>query len=566
MSEYEDILRQIGSFGPYQRRAFIFVNMFETPLAWAMLAPILLNAKVDWFCPDWSQVYVNYTDSSGNLSTLSINSWDEYDLYHHILGNGTNIPVPSLLNYCPENNTVCPGIKFDSKDGLSSIVTQWSLVCGNAYVTELITSIQMGGVLLGALLTGQLADQFGRRQILFIEHAMLVIVWFCSAFAGDWYTYAVLRFIIGGLIGGVLVVNFVLPLELVTPEWRTFCGCIGLWAVGLMFMSLWGYFIRDWQYLVIATSTASTFILLSWWFVPESPRWLLSRGRIKKAVKILTTMAKYNKKPIPDFSRLRQFAEKEKKLREGRRKYSYWHLCRTPVATKNTLILMYGWFVASCVYYGLNFNTKNLTGNFYLNIFLSGLVEIPALFFVVLVHNRLGRRLTVSMLMLISGVFCFSILIIEQVTGKSDAMPWLTVTLAMIGKAGISGGWAALQVFSAEIFPTVIRNIGVGSCSFSARIGGIVAPQFVLLGETIASPLPFTIFGCAAIVAGFLVWFLPETKGKSLPDTLEIEVVNPPTANNSNVSNGMEEAVSLQTLTLGNTDYSVNAESNTVQK
>ena len=64
---------------------------------------------------------------------------------------------------------------------------------------------------------------------------------------------------------GVLVVNFVLPLEIVTPEWRTFCGCIGLWAVGLMALALWGYFIRDWQYLVIATSTASVFILLAWW-------------------------------------------------------------------------------------------------------------------------------------------------------------------------------------------------------------------------------------------------------------------------------------------------------------
>ena len=75
----------------------------------------------------------------------------------------------------------------------------------------------------------------------------------CSTF-GNYFFFA-----------GVLVVNFVLPLEIVTPEWRTFCGCIGLWAVGLMALALWGYFIRDWQYLVIATSTASVFILLAWW-------------------------------------------------------------------------------------------------------------------------------------------------------------------------------------------------------------------------------------------------------------------------------------------------------------
>jgi hypothetical protein len=44
-------------------------------------------------------------------------------------------------------------------------------------------------------------------------------------------------------------------------------------------------------------------------FVPESPRWLLSRGRVKKAERILTNMAKYNNKPVPDFSKLRQYSE-----------------------------------------------------------------------------------------------------------------------------------------------------------------------------------------------------------------------------------------------------------------
>ena len=65
--------------------------------------------------------------------------------------------------------------------------------------------------------------------------------------------------------------------------------------------------------------------------------------------------------------------------------------------------------------------------------------------------------------------------------GKLEELATLTIVLAMVGKAGISGGWAALQVFSAELFPTVVRNIGVGSCSFSARIGAIVAPQIVFL-------------------------------------------------------------------------------------
>ena len=55
------------------------------------------------------------------------------------------------------------------------------------------------------------------------------------------------------------------------------------------------------------------------------------------------------------------------------------------------------------------------------------------------------------------------------------------VILAMLGKFCISASYAIIYVFSAELFPTVVRTIGVGSGSFCARIGGILAPQIGLL-------------------------------------------------------------------------------------
>lgn len=60
-------------------------------------------------------------------------------------------------------------------------------------------------------------------------------------------------------------------------------------------------------------------------------------------------------------------------------------------------------------------------------------------------------------------------------------MNWLTIVLAMLGKLAITSSYGTVYVFSTEQFPTVIRNAGLGACSMSARIGGILAPYINLL-------------------------------------------------------------------------------------
>ena len=149
-------------------------------------------------------------------------------------------------------------------------------------------------------------------------------------------------------------------------------------------------------------------------------------------------------------------------------------------------------------------------------MFLSGLVEIPAVLFVVFVNNRWGRRYTLAFLMLIGGASCITVMFAVLVRPDLIAV---TTALAMIGRAGITGGWATAQIFAAEVFPTVIRNIGIATCSMSARIGGIVAPQIVFL-DAVSMSLPYVVFGGLGLVCGLLAFALPETKNEPLPENL----------------------------------------------
>lgn len=505
MRDFDDVLEEIGPFGPFQITVFVLVSLFETPTAWAMFLQVFVAADQPWICSS----SLHATENNGSAASGTS--------YGNLTFGYERTETESLEERCRSvTNGTCGDIVFVGD--FTTIVSEWNLVCDLDFVKPLVMTLQMVGVLVGAVVVGQLADTYGRRNVYFVVYASLLVVFFGSAFANSWQIYAACRTVIGALIGGTMVVNFVLPLEVVGRKWRTFCGCIGFWACGVMTLAPLAFFIRDWRNLTLTCSTVGLPMLLSYWFVPESPRWLIQKGRLAEAEKIIRLIARRNKRPYPDLSHLNSYVKKEKEVEMKLKRYGFWDLFRNLTMTKNTLIMMYAWFVSSSVYYGTSLNVGNLSGNRYINFFLSGLVEIPALLLVVLINNKIGRKKTLALLMSVAGCSCFAILFID-LAGKLQELSGLTTALAMLGKSGISGGWAAAQVYAAEVFPTVVRNIGVGVSSMSARVGGILAPQIVALNR-FSRPVPFVVFGVLGIVCALLCVFLPETLDVPLPDAV----------------------------------------------
>ncbi|XP_067937878.1 solute carrier family 22 member 4-like [Watersipora subatra] len=399
-------------------------------------------------------------------------------------------------------------------DSFTSIVSQFDLVCDKEYISSLVTTIQMIGLLAGAAVFGQLGDIIGRRKVLLITYALLLVSNAASGFASSWQLYAAIRFLVGACIAGLLIVNLLLPVEYVGKQWRTLCGCVGTWAIGVATLPLFAFLIRDWTYLCLAISIAGIPILVSSWFLPESCRWLVTRGRYQEAEAILIQISKRNGRSCPDMKLLRSFAQTEKELLDQEKSFSYWNLCQSRESAIITFTCMFGWFAGSSVYYGLSYNLPNLSGNIYLNCFISGIIEIPALFFVLAVNNRIGRRWTVFILFLVGAVAIFIIIVVD-----AGSLTFPIQMMAFIGKSAIAGGWAGVIIFSAEKFPTLIRNIGVASCSMASRIGGIVAPQLVLLGK-FAEPLPFVVFGVISALCAISFLFMSETAQLPLVDKI----------------------------------------------
>jgi OCT family organic cation transporter-like MFS transporter 4/5 len=326
--------------------------------------------------------------------------------------------------------------------------------------------------------------------------------------------------VIGMTTSGVFLVSYVLAMESVGPKYRVIAGtlCQYYYTFGMFVMAFVAYFLNyDWKLLQLVLTAPTVLFLSYWWIVPESVRWMIRKGKYDEAKAQIETMAAENKAELPpglvdDMIT----AYKEEDVKTGAKTASILDLLTHMNMLKKSLILFFLWFVNSGTYYGLSLGASNLGGNPYINFLISAAVEIPAYAcnLVLLNNPKVGRRLALCGFMLIAGLALTITIFVPR------NMTPLLITLSMIGKLAITTSYGIVYIFTAELFPTVIRNVGVGASSLCARIGGILCPYINLLGDH-WRPLPLIIYGVLAFTGGLLSLFLPETLNKELPETME---------------------------------------------
>lgn len=148
-----------------------------------------------------------------------------------------------------------------------------------------------------------------------------------------------------------------------------------------------------------------------------------------------------------------------------------------------------------------------------MNLFIMSLVEIPSYIAVILLLDRLGRRSITSSFMIVGGIACVAAVFMAQRSTES-------LGTVFLGKLLIAGSFAVIYNYSAELFPTVVRNSAMGLGSMCARLAGAFTPLITLL-DSFDPKVPAIIFGVVSLISGIWVLFLPETNGQPMPESLE---------------------------------------------
>ncbi|KAK7085072.1 hypothetical protein SK128_006273 [Halocaridina rubra] len=545
---FEELLSWAGIDGRWKILLFILCALsgFTNPMN--TLSYQFLGATPEYWCHVTPLVNANWTQEQiislaipeSNASTIHnacfMYNYD-YDMaaemgYERSMSNLTAITKETETTLVP-----CPVRDFNLTEHDSTVVTQWDLVCERRPLYSTTAAINQVGMLVGNFVYGYLTDAIGRRPVVLWSSCLSIIVSLLTAASPTIETYIFMRGLIQAVDNGYYVACFVFAMEICSVRERTHLGALFTipFALGYMLIPGIAYFVRQWQWLQVALTFPSFYLLIYFWVLPESPRWLILHGRYEEALKIFKSAAKFNRRSLPPdqemLDSMKRIVFEESHLIEVQERKTTKTLsnrvCMTakaylvvlvnPDLRKRASIVFFLWLAAGLVYYGVGLNATNISADPYMYMFLGGVAEVFAYLFLwgILAHS--SRKKTLGFLYFISGV---SISAVAAFMFAAPEVPvGVRVAFSLCGKLAITAGFHLVWIFTAELFPTKYRPMIIGEASIAARIGSSCSPYVNDILGTASPWAPSAVFSLTSLIAAALVGLLPETTDKRLPET-----------------------------------------------
>ncbi|XP_017144514.1 organic cation transporter protein isoform X1 [Drosophila miranda] len=513
--------------GHYTRWSFLWtflLCLFQLPTTFHLFMFVFQTAPKDFWCA-----------SPANLNQMNLSEWRnlsqtsdgclllDLDYSQLIVEDGqlTNWPAnASDLGY-----RQCQDFEFSDNEALT-LVQEFQLVCGRD-ILSLVETCFLVGAAAGAVLSGWISDRFGRRHTLMAFVTIQSVFGGILAFSTSVAMFMSLRVIIGFASMTVTVVSFVLVVELVSGKWRTVIGILNILPVAVTYVLASGmaYLIRDWRILQLVISWPWLIMLGIWFWLPESPRWLLAQGRLDELCGLIERAAKTNgtSSQLPTNYRKTLEAAVPREVQPqqegaGSEEVKGDSLASTASSHKsghvNPLLVVFGgkywrttcltliiWLTLIIIYFGLTLHLSNLGGNIYINNAVAGTIEAVSICTSILVVLKAGIRRSLIGYMLLPGLCCLATNLVPSQTG--------VIALATIAKCLIGANNAIIPTYTAMQYPTIVRNFGVGMGNLAAGIGLILVP-FLWHLERIDALMPLNVMGVCGLIGAIAICLMKD--------------------------------------------------------
>ncbi|XP_071759770.2 solute carrier family 22 member 13-like [Centroberyx gerrardi] len=510
MADFGEILRNIGEFGLFQRLILFALCFPNLILPFHFASVFFVQSEPGRHCnTDW------ILSAGPNLTTdeqlnLTLPREKDGTFSRCWMFVPVDWDIDAIREYGLNETTGCQnGWVYDKSLYEATIVTDFDLVCDKANLVEVAQIVLMAGILIGCLLFGPFAESFGRKRATQIPVVLMFIFTVTTGICPNFYLYLASQFMVGVGYGGFRLNAIILATEWIGVTKRSLGSCVSqiFGAFGQCILAGMIYFIRDWRLAQLVTAAPIAVVVIYIWFIPESARWLMDRGRTEEAKQLILKVAAINKRTVPD-SLLEKIVEKETVEKGGIRV-----LIRSSVLRKYFFAITLAWFSLNLSYYCLSFNVGNFGLDIFLTQFMFGLTELPAHILCIWLLEVVGRKLSLISTLLIGGLLCIFILAVQ---GSAVAV----TTLATAGRFFMNWAGSICNVYVQELFPTSVRQTASGLGSIASRAGGLLSPLLNLLA-IYHWAVPTAVFSGLSVISGALTFLLPETRRTELPDSAD---------------------------------------------
>lgn len=398
--------------------------------------------------------------------------------------------------------------------------------------TGFITSSVLIGSCVGALSIGSLSDRFGRKKLLIVSALLFLLGSGLCATATGFLMMVVARILLGLAVGAASALTPAYLAELAPKERRgslsTLFQLMITFGILLAYASNLGFLgqniagIRDWRWMLGSALIPAALLLIGGLLLPESPRYLVSKGDDRNAFKVLTLIRKDvdQAQVVAELDEIKAVAEQDAKggVRE------LFRIAR-PALLAAVGIMLFQQLVGinSVIYFLPQVFIKGFGFPENQAIWVSvgiGVVNFVSTIIATLIMDRFPRK---KLLMFGSIVMAVSlgVLAVMNFVGDVTVLAVPTMILIAVYILGFAVSWGPIAwVLIGEIFPLSVRGIGSSFGSAANWLGNFIVSQFFLMllsafGNNVGGP--FAIFGVfAALSIPFVMKLIPETKGKSL--------------------------------------------------
>ncbi|XP_072908749.1 solute carrier family 2, facilitated glucose transporter member 8 isoform X1 [Hemitrygon akajei] len=394
------------------------------------------------------------------------------------------------------------------------------------------------GAAVGGIVGGWLVDKLGRKLSLMLCGLPFIIGFTVIVGARNiWMLYA--GRIVTGLASGIT--SLVVPVyisETAHPKVRGLLGsCVQLMVVIGIMGAYVGGMVLPWYWLAVLSSVPPTIMVLLMYFMPETPRYLLSRNQYSEALAALAWL----RGPEVDYEQECRQIEESCNTQDS--KFALSDL-KDPTVYKPFLIGIFlmlfqqlsginaVMFYAETIFEHANFKNGS-EGSV-----IVGVVQVVFTAIAALIMDKAGRKilLAVSALIMSASTAVFGVYFKiwqenfnnsslhkldaeSSVSVAADAPTWLPLVCLVVFIAGFAIGCGPIPwLVMSEIFPVRVRGIASGACVLTNWITAfLVTKEFNDLLENITQYGTFWLFsGFCFLNLLFTIFFIPETKGKTL--------------------------------------------------